>query len=152
VPSGGASNVANSESWCRARQNCLPERRAGEISERRHVLIHQGVGGGPLLFIHLAAPDECPHRVAVIAGLLKLLEYLAAVGRDFLLCRPLSRSTTCRGHAGRAGQEKGGIGAVEKLFLLPVSLAGAAAAVACRSRKMKLVPPKAMSAMSSAER
>jgi hypothetical protein len=31
-------------------------------------------------------------------------------------CRPLSRSTTC--HVGRAGQEKGGIGAVEKLFLL----------------------------------
>ena len=60
-------------------------------------------------------------------------------------------STTCRGHAGRAGQEKGGIGAVEKL-LLPVSLAGAAAAVACRSRIMKLVPPKVMSAMSSAER
>ncbi len=68
------------------------------------------------------------------------------------LCKPLSRSTACRGHAGREGQEKGGIGAVEKLFLLPVSLAGAAAAVACRSRIMKLVPPKAMSAMSSAER
>ncbi len=65
-------------------------------------------------------------------------------------CRPLSRSTTC--HVGRAGQEKGGIGAVEKLFLLPVSLAGAAAAVACRSRIMNLVPPKATSAMNSAER
>jgi hypothetical protein len=56
------------------------------------------------------------------------------------------------GHAGRAGQEKGGIGAVEKLFLLTVSLADAAAAAACRSRLMRLVPPKAMSAMSSAER
>jgi hypothetical protein len=63
----------------------LPERRAGEVAKGAQVLIHESISRLALLGRKLAARDDRPYGIAVVAGLLQLPVDLTAIGRNLFL-------------------------------------------------------------------